>query len=294
MSASTKPAVAPRVWGTRRADILWANALTVAILSLGAAVIMVPFFWMLSTALKQPGDIYLQPPQWIPAQPRPENFREALTLLPFGRYALNTAIIVSLVILGTLFSCSFSAYGFARLRAPGRDLIFFAVLATLMLPTTVTLVPTYIAFNKLGWINSFRPLIVPAFFGSPFFIFLLRQYYMTLPRELEESARIDGASSYRIWWSIILPLSKPVLATVAVFTFVGTYNDFFGPLIYLTDDSKWTIAVALSYFQGSPRAGPQMHLLMATTAAATLPSLLVFLFAQRYFVRGIVMSGIKG
>ncbi len=294
MSESPRVISAPTFWSTRRGQNLRANALTVIILTLGAVVIMVPFYWMLSTALKQPSDIYLLPPQWIPAPPRPSNFTEALTLVPFHRYAWNTAVVVALVLMGTLLSCSFSAYGFARLRAPGRDLIFLALLATLMLPATVTLVPTYIAFNKLGWINSFRPLIVPAFFGSPFFIFLLRQFYMTLPSELEESARIDGASSYRIWWSLILPLSKPVLATVAVFTFVATYNDFFGPLIYLTDDSKWTIAVALSYFQGSPRVGPQMHLLMAVTAVATLPSLLVFLLAQRYFVRGIVMSGIKG
>jgi multiple sugar transport system permease protein/sn-glycerol 3-phosphate transport system permease protein len=294
VSESQKATSTLSFWGTRRGENLRANALTLIILTLGAVVVMVPFYWMLSTALKQPGDIYLLPPQWIPKPPRPSNFAEALTLVPFYRYAWNTTVVVSLVLLGTLLSCSFSAYGFARLRAPGRDLIFLALLATLMLPTTVTLVPTYIAFNKLGWINSFKPLIVPAFFGSPFFIFLLRQFYMTLPRELEESARIDGASSYRIWWSLILPLSKPVLATVAVFTFVATYNDFFGPLIYLTDDSKWTIAVALSYFQGSPRVGPQMHLLMAVTAVATLPSLLVFLIAQRYFVRGIVMSGIKG
>ncbi len=294
MSGTPRARSAPAFWGTRRGETLRANALTLAILTLGALVIMVPFYWMISTALKQPSDIYLLPPEWVPTPPRPSNFAEALTLFPFHRYAWNTAVVVSLVLLGTLLSCSLSAYGFARLRAPGRDLIFLVLLATLMLPTTVTLVPTYIAFNKLGWINSFMPLIVPAFFGSPFFIFLLRQFYMTIPRELEESARIDGANSYRIWWSIILPLSKPVLATVAVFTFVATYNDFFGPLIYLTDDSKWTIAVALSYFQGSPRTGPQMHLLMAVTAAATLPSLLVFLLAQRYFVRGIVMSGIKG
>jgi ABC-type glycerol-3-phosphate transport system permease component len=160
------------------------------------------------------------------------------------------------------------------------------------LPTTVTLVPTYIMFNYLGWINSLRPLIVPAFFGAPFFIFLLRQFYLTIPRELEDAARIDGAGPFRIWWSIMLPLSKPALATVGVFTFVAAYNDFFGPLIYLTDESKWTIAVALSYFQGSPRIGPQMHLLMAATTMAAIPSILVFLFAQRYFVRGIVLSGI--
>jgi multiple sugar transport system permease protein/sn-glycerol 3-phosphate transport system permease protein len=196
--------------------------------------------------------------------------------------------------LGTMLSCSFAAYGFARLRAPGRDLIFMLVLATLMLPGAVTLVPTYLMFNAIGWINTFLPLIVPAYFGSAFFIFMLRQFYLTIPIELEEAARIDGAGVYRIWWSIIVPLSRPVLATVAVFTFVGTYNDFFNPLIYLSRDEQRTIAVALSYFSGSPRIGPQMHLMMAAVAASIVPPMLLFLGAQRYFVRGIVLSGIKG
>jgi multiple sugar transport system permease protein len=155
-------------------------------------------------------------------------------------------------------------------------------------------VPTYLMFNSVGWVNTFLPLIVPSFFGSAFFIFLLRQFYMTIPLELEDAAKIDGASYYRIWWSIILPLSQPVLATVAVFTFVSTYNDFFTPLIYLSDEKNYTIAVALSFFQGSPRIGPQMHLLMAAVTMSILPPLILFVAAQRYFVRGIVMSGIKG
>jgi multiple sugar transport system permease protein len=261
------------------------------ILGIGGLVILFPFFWMLSTALKKPADVFRMPPRWL-TEPQFGNFAEALRLVPFYQYTVNTVIVVSLVVFGTLLSCSFTAYGFARLRAPGRDAIFLVLLATIMLPTTVTLVPTYIMFNYLGWINSLSPLIVPAFFGVPFFIFLLRQFYLTIPQELEDAARIDGASYFRIWWSIMLPLSKPALATVAVFTFVATYNDFFGPLIYLTDESKWTIAVALSYFNGSPRIGPQMNLLMAATAMAAVPSILVFLFAQRYFVRGIVLSGI--
>lgn len=265
--------------------------LSYGVLGLGGLVILMPFLWMLSTALKKPHEVYQFPPVWF-TTPQWGNFAEALRLVPFYQYAANTAIVVSLVVVGTLLSCSFTAYGFARLRAPGRDAIFMVLLATIMLPTTVTLVPTYIMFNHLGWINSLRPLIVPAFFGTPFFIFLLRQFYLTIPRELEDAARIDGAGYLRIWWSIMLPLSKPALATVGVFTFVAAYNDFFGPLIYLTDESKWTIAVALSYFQGSPRIGPQMHLLMSATALAAIPSILVFVLAQRYFVRGIVLSGI--
>ncbi len=281
-------------WRTRRGQAMLLNGVSLTLATFGTLVIMIPFFWMLSTALKAPQDIYLYPPKWIPIPPQVQNFAQALTLFPFHIYARNTFFITAMVMLGNMFSCSFSAYGFARLRAPGRDFIFMMLLATLMLPSAVTLVPTYLMFSKLQWTNTFLPLIVPSFFGNAFFIFLLRQFYLTIPRELEEAAVIDGASHFRIWWSIILPLSQPVLATVAVFSFISTYNDFFGPLIYLTDDSKQTIAVALSFFQGSPRIGPQRHLLMAVVTASILPPLLLFLLAQRFFVRGIVMSGIKG
>jgi multiple sugar transport system permease protein len=292
----TREIVDPRVsrWRTRQAAEARARVVTIAVLSIGTLVILFPFAWMLSTALKEQADLYLYPPEWIPNPIRFQNFSETLSLVPFWTFARNSAIVVGGVMLGTLLSCSWAAYGFARLRAPGRDFIFLLLLATLMLPTTVTLVPTYIVFNKLGWLNSFKPLIVPAFFGTPFYIFLLRQFYLSIPKELEESARLDGATSYRIWWSIMLPLSKPVLATVAVFTFFATYNDFFGPLIYPSDESKQTLAVALNYFAGSPDAGPQLHLLMAMAVMATIPSLLIFLVAQRYFVQSIMTTGIKG
>jgi ABC-type glycerol-3-phosphate transport system permease component len=283
-------ATSPRsAWSKNRSK--W---LSLVILTLGAVIIMVPFYWMIATSLKMPGNLYLYPPQWIPNPIRWANFRDVWNEVPFATFTRNTAVIVTLVMIGTLLSCSFSAYGFARLRAPGRDLIFMIVLATMMLPGAVTLVPTYIAFNKLGWINSILPLVVPSFFGAPFFIFLLRQFYLSIPRELEESGRIDGASSFRIWWDVMLPLTKPALATVAVFTFFATYNDFFGPLIYLNSESKQTIAVGLSYFTGSRNVGPQMHLLMAMTLMATIPSLIVFIFAQRYFVQSIVTTGLKG
>ena len=294
---STVPPVSPtgsQFMRRIRSRQLRGRVVSLVVLTFGALVIMIPFFWMISTSLKTAGDVYLYPPKWIPNPMQFVNYKTVVELVPLGRFAFNSAFIVTMVMIGTLLSCSFSAYGFARLRAPGRDIIFLLILATMMLPSAVTLVPTYIAFNHLGWINSFKPLIVPAFFGSPFFLFLLRQFYLSIPRELEESARIDGASSYRIWWDLMLPLTKPALATVAVFTFFGTYNDFFGPLIYLSDQSKQTVAVALSYFSGSPTAGPQMHLLMAMTLLATIPSLIVFLFAQRYFVQSIVTTGLKG
>ncbi len=284
------PASAPRRFGPRTR----AKWFTIAILTLGAVVVMIPFYWMIATSLKVQGNLYLYPPQWIPDPFRWSNFREVWDAVPFATFTKNTAIIVILVVIGTLLSCSFSAYGFARLRAPGRDAIFLVVLATMMLPSAVTLVPTYIAFNKLGWINSILPLVVPSFFGVPFYIFLLRQFYLSIPKEIEESGRIDGANSFRIWWDLMLPLTKPALATVAVFTFFATYNDFFGPLIYLNSESKQTIAVGLSYFTGSRNVGPQMHLLMAMTLMATIPSLIVFIVAQRFFVQSIVTTGLKG
>ena len=264
----------------------------ITLLTLGCFVVLMPVAWTILTSLKTAEQTLAIPPVWF-FTPQWGNYAEVLRIVPFQNYALNTAIIVTGVVVGTLLSCSFSAYGFARLRAPGRNAIFGVLMATMMLPGTVTLVPTYIAFNKIGWINTFLPLIVPAFFGSAFFIFMFRQFYLSLPRELEEAARIDGAGYFRIWWSIFLPLSLPVIATVTVFTFVGTYNDFFGPLIYLTDESKWTISVALSTFGASPRIGPQLHMLTPATMIAAAPSIVVFLLAQRYYVNGISVSGIN-
>ena len=267
-------------------------ALRILVLTIGAVLVMTPVIWTLLTSLKTAEQTLSVPPVWI-FEPQWSNFAEVLRLVPFQNYALNTAIVVTGVVVGTLLSCSFSAYGFARLRAPGKNVIFGVLMATMMLPTTVTLVPTYIAFNKIGWLNTFLPLIVPALFGSAFFIFLFRQFYLSIPKEVEEAARIDGAGYFRIWWSIFLPLSVPVIATVMVFTFVGTYNDFFGPLIYLTDESKWTISVALSSFGGSPRIGPQLHMLTAATLIAAAPSILVFLLAQRYYMTGISVAGVN-
>jgi len=283
-----------RLFRTRTGQARLGSIATMVVLLIGAVFILIPFFWMISTSLKKAGDVYIAPPQWIPAEPQWENYVTAVTRLNYGVHATNTAIIVVFVMIGTLFSSSFAAYGFSRLRAPGRDAIFMVLLGTMMLPGAVTLVPTYLMFNRIGWVNTFLPMIVPAFFGNAFFVFLTRQFYITIPKELEESAMMDGATVYQIWWYIMLPLSGPILATIAVFTFVATYNDFFTPLIYISDESKRTIAVALTYFQGSPRIGPQMHLLMAAVTMSIVPPIVLFIAAQRYFVRGIVMTGIKG
>jgi len=265
-----------------------------SMLTAGAFVLLMPFFWMISTSLKKQWEAYKFPPVWIPAQPQWSNYVQALTLAPFGLYFLNTVRIALVTVLGTLLSCSLAAYAFSRLRAPGRDLIFLVLLGTMMLPYTVTMVPVFILFSRLGWVNSFKPLMVPAFFGNAYYIFLLRQFFLTIPRELEQAARIDGCNSFRIYWNIVLPLSLPALATVAIFQFMDSWNDFLGPLIYLRDENLRTVAVGLAYFAGSSRVGPQMHLMMAAAFVALLPELLLFFLAQRFFIQGIVFTGVKG
>jgi len=285
----------PRTWrlGRARARLL-AKSLTYGLLVAGGILIMIPFFWMLSTSLKKQWDVYLFPPVWIPDPPQWQNYPQALSVYPFHVYLFNTLRISVLTVLGTTISSSLAAYGFARLRAPGKDVIFVILLGTMMLPYAVTMVPIFMLFNRLGWVNTFKPLIVPAFFGNVFYIFLLRQFFLTIPPELEQAARIDGCSSFMIYRRIILPLSVPALATVAIFEFMNAWNDFLGPLIYLSDEPKRTVALALAYFQGSARIGPQMHLMMAVAFVVLIPELLLFFFAQRLFIQGIVFTGVKG
>lgn len=278
----------------KRAVELWTKILSYSALALGGIFILLPFAWMISTSLKEKIDVYIFPPQWIPEPIMWGNYAKALTIYPFPLYTLNSMIIVVCVLAGSLLSTSFATYGFARLQAPGRDFIFITLLATMMLPSAVTMVPLYLLFNELNWIDTFYPLIVPSFFGSAFFVFLMRQFYMGIPRELEDAAKIDGCNSYSTWYRIMVPLTKPVLATIAVFSFIWTFNDFMGPLIYLTDVDKRTIALGLSYFQGSARSAPELHLLMAATLYSIIPCILLFFFTQKVFVKGIVFTGVKG
>ena len=269
-------------------------ALSYTLLLVGAAVVLLPMAWMLSTSLKTLGQTYIFPPQWIPSPPLWGNYVAALTAFPFLQYAWNSTIVCACVIAGTLLSCSLAAYGFARLRAPGRNVLFYVILATIMLPATVTLIPLYTVFVNLGWLNTFRPLIVPAFFGNAFYIFLLRQFFLGIPPELEEAARIDGASYLGIWRRIMLPLARPALIAVAIFSFNDTWNDYLTPLIYLTDPTKYTVAVGLTYFQGDARTATQINQLMAASFVALIPLLVIFFFAQRIFIKGIVFTGVKG
>ena len=257
-----------------------------------AILFLLPLFWMISSSLKPSYQVLESPPRWLPDPIQWRNYPEALSYVPFGRYALNTIFLALMPIVGHVLSCTIVAYGFARLRAPGRDALFVILLTTMMLPYPVTMIPLYIGFNTLGWINSFLPLIVPSFFGDPFYIFLLRQFFRTVPPDLEDAGRIDGANTWQIIWHIILPTVKPAIATVAVFTFQNTWNDFMRPLIYLHDQSKYTISLGLSFFRSSYDI--RWHYLMAASLVTTLPVVLVFFAAQNTFIEGITLTGLKG
>ena len=258
----------------------------------GVVLVFLPVAWALSTSLKDPGDLFLFPPIWIPNPIRWQNYVEAMTTVPFGRYFLNTTFLTVLDIIGKTISCSLVAFAFARLRWWGRDVVFILMISTLMLPNQVTLIPQFIFYKQLGWVDTFLPLIIPNFFGGPFFTFLLRQFFLSIPLDLDDAARIDGCSSWGIFWQIILPLSKPALMMVGIFVFNFSWNDFLGPLIYLHTPDRFTISLGLQAFQ--TQAGPQYHLIMAASLVAMLPVLLLFFLGQRYFIQGVVFSGVKG
>jgi ABC-type glycerol-3-phosphate transport system permease component len=258
---------------------------------------LAPFYWTVASSLKHVTEIFLFPPTWAPAVPQWDNYAEVWRRVPFGIFTLNSITITTLSLLGTMLTSSLVAYSFARFRYPGRDVFFMVTLSTMMLPYEVTLIPQYLLFNQLGWLDTFLPLIVPYWFGgNAFSIFLMRQFFLTIPRELDDAARIDGANFLRIFWSVLLPLSGPILATLAVIGFINHWNDFLGPLIYLDTRTNFTIALGLRYFQNVAGLGgePMHHLLMAASVTFTLPCIVIFFLAQRHFVRGIVLSGVKG
>lgn len=268
---------------------IWAGHLT--LLGLSAAALL-PFLWMLGTSLKADAEVFSPRLQFFPARPVWENYPRALAYIPFARYALNTLLIAALSAVGVTLASSLVAYSFSRLKWPGRDAVFFLLLSTLMLPAQVTMLPVFVVFKTLGWVGTFRPLIVPAFFGSAFFIFLLRQFFMTIPQELSDAARMDGASELDIWRRVMLPLSRPALTTVALFTFMGAWNDFLGPLMYLNDDTMYTLSLGLQQFV--TQHGAQWNLLMAASVVMTLPIILLWFLGQRTFVQGVTLTGVKG
>jgi len=284
---SAAPAIGRRRWRRPGGRALAHLALIVC-----GGAFLVPFAWLISTSLKSDPQIFVFPPQWIPRPVLWRNYIEALRYIHFLTYLRNTTYVCALVVVGTALSSSLVAYSFSRLRWPGREVLFLVALATMMVPLQVTLIPLVILFERMGWIGSFRPLWAPAFLGSAFFIFLLRQFFLTIPLELSDAARIDGASEFDIYWRIILPLAKPALATVILFAFIGSWNDFLGPLVYLSDESNYTLALGLQQFQSQHES--QWAYLMAASTVISLPVILLFFFAQRTFIRGIALTGLKG
>lgn len=276
------------------------KAVTYAILIALSCVSLVPLLWMVSTALKPIEETMVNPPQWIPSQMMWENFGKAVTydadklgFDPMVVYARNTLFVCLLSVLGTVMSNAVVAYSFARLKWPGRDLIFAITLATMMVPFPILMVPLFQQYTEFGWLGTFRPLWVASWFGSAFSIFLLRQFYRTIPFELSEAAKLDGCSEWGIFTQVILPLAKPALAVVALFSFMGTWNDFLGPLLYLQSQDMMTLAVGLRSFQ-SQAGGTAWNLLMAASTMVILPVVVLFFFTQKTFIQGIATTGLKG
>jgi ABC-type glycerol-3-phosphate transport system permease component len=264
-----------------------------------SSIFMLPFVYTLLSSLKTPSELFMYPPSWIPATPQLENYVEVFRRVPFATWLWNSLQISLISTLGAVLSAAVVGYSFARFRYPGRDIIFMITLSTMMLPVEVTLIPLYLMFAQLKWLDTYYPLIVPSFFGGgAFLIFLMRQFFMTIPKDLDEAARIDGASYLRIFWQILMPLSVPALATAAILTFMGRWDAFLEPFIFLNSTAKFTVAIGIRYFQsvaGVADAGEHNeHLLMAASVMMTAPIIMLFFAAQRYFVRGIVMTGIKG
>ena len=258
-----------------------------------AVVLLLPFAWMVSTSLKGNEAIFSIPPQWIPETIQWDNYAEVFERMPFLLYLRNTTVITVMTIIGTVLSSALVAYAFACLRWPGRDALFLFVIATMMLPLQVIMIPLFVLFKEFGWLNTYKPLIVPAFLGGGAFnIFLMRQFFMTIPTDLFDAARIDGASEWTIFWRIAMPLAKPALVTVALLTFMFAWNDFLGPLIYLSDQAKNTLALGLALFTGQHQT--DWGVLMAASIMMMTPVILLFFFFQRYFIKGFTMSGLKG
>lgn len=264
------------------------------ILVAGSLTFLMPFWWMIQTSLKSLSEVVSYPPTWFPKKFVWSNYKEAWNAGHFARYSANTLLIATVAVCAHVISNSFIAYGFAKIRFPGKGLLFSIILGTMIIPGFVTLIPQYILFSKLHWVGTYLPLVIPGFFGSAFHIFLIRQFYLGIPNDLVEAAKIDGASHVYIWRSIMLPLAKPALATVAIGTFTGAWNDFLGPLLYVSDESKYTLQIGLQAFKVSSGTS-QWHLLMAGSVMVMIPVIAIFFIFQRYFIEGMnISAGTKG
>jgi len=282
----------------RRLRAIASKGLVTLLIIPGALLFLAPFLWMLSTSLKSPELVYKFPPQIIPNPVLWENYVEAMTRLPWHVYAWNTIQMTILSLIGHLLTASLAAYAFSRLRFRGRDIWFFILLSTVMLPPQVTLIPTFLIFRYLHWIDTLKPIWAPDWLGgAPFSVFLLRQFMSTLPIEMDEAARIEGCNYFDIYWRIILPLIKPALAAVAIFVFLWCWNDIYYSVIYLNSRANWTLPLGLNYLRRSdPMHGhrTEMEILMAASVVIMMPCLVIFFLAQRYFIQGIVFTGVKG
>ncbi len=301
MSAVDRAGVAavPRAAAARRGRA-WRRslrpALLYALLAVGGIAFGFPFYWLVIGSLKNETQYNQFPPTWLPNPPQWSNYVTLFSALPFGQFLVNSAIITGLVVIGVVGSSAVVAYAFARLRAPGRNLLFALLLATIILPSEITIVPTFILFSKLGWLNSFKPLTVPNFFGDAFSIFLIRQFFQSIPRDLDEAAMLDGCGYARIFWYIFVPNSWPVLATVGIFAFINTWSDFFTPLIYLNNLDKMTAAVGLAFLNvehGSGSTTLTQQVMLAGSLIVITPMMAVFILLQRYFVKAITLTGVK-
>ncbi|HTO93192.1 MAG TPA: carbohydrate ABC transporter permease [Bacteroidota bacterium] len=257
-----------------------------------AAVMVGPFLWMVSTSMMDQADIFQYPPRWLPPGFTLKNYRAIMDVLPLGRMLLNSFTIAVSATVGQLLSCALAAYAFARMNFRGKSVLYFVLLATMMIPPQVTMIPVFLIMRFLGWIDTLYALIVPAFFGGAFGTFLLRQFFATIPQDLEDAARIDGCGRFRIFWRIVLPLSRPALVTLALFTFMAYWNDLLGPVIYLSSVEKATLTIGLANLQSGVLT-TRYDLLMAGSVLSVLPILVLFAVGQKWFVRGIAMTGLK-
>jgi len=280
--------------GSERRTVLRALRLVLvySLLIGGGLIFVFPFYWLITTSLKSVELIQVDPPQWFPNPIAFSNYADLMAAAPVLSWVRNTVVVT---FLGTIFytaSSVLTAYGFARHPFPGSRVLFFLVLATMMMPGHITIIPRFVIFRELGWLDTLLPLIVPTLFGSAFYIFLLRQFFMTIPRDLDEAAELDGANTLQILWDVLLPLARPAIVTVALFAFIEQWGDFFEPFIYLSSPENLTLQVGLRWF--STQYGTQFHLMMAGSVLAMAPIVIVFFFAQKQFIQGITLTGLKG
>ena len=265
---------------------------TYLLLFVGAFFLMVPFFWMISTSLKSLDEVQTWPIVWIPSQFIWQNYLDVFQRIPFARFIANSLVLSVGGIVGSLISSSFVGYGFARLRFPGRNFLFFVMLTTLMLPTWVVIVPHFMMFNAVGWLDTFLPIVVPSFFGNAFYIFLFRQFFLGIPKELEDAARIDGCSTFRVFLQIFLPMSKPIIATVSIFAFFYYWNDLLYPLVYLRSQLNFPVSLGMRMFQQANMGIIHYPRMMAAALMSLLPCVVLFFSAQQLFIQGVVVTGV--